>query len=498
MSTALLVLIITILALVILFQIGKLTELSKQLRTEEEAETRSIGIQARWLVIFMICFLAYCIISAVYYKDYILGYGPHSSASEHGVLLDGLFNTTLIFTGIVFFITQIALFVFAYKYRRLPGRKALFLSHNNKLEIWWSVIPAVVMCGLVINGLFVWNKVMADIEEGEDHIEIEATGMQFSWTIRYPGADGALGAKDFKKITSINPLGQDWTDVKNLDDIHADEIVLPINKKVRVRINSRDVLHNFYLPHFRVKMDAVPGIPTYFVFTPRETTEDYREKLRRSGKYDFPYDETDPESPPFWQEFNYELACAELCGSGHFSMRKIVRIVSEQEYETWLSSQNSKYLSSIRNTDEDPFKGVLLENEAQELATLLTADFETAMAAEDELEKIVTFRHVHFETGSAKLKSDAKYELNALMNLLVTYPNTRIELGGHTDNTGDPESNLELSQQRAEAVRQYLTIRGADENRISALGYGSTRPVDSNDTDEGRANNRRTEIKIFN
>ena len=96
----------------------------------------------------------------------------------------------------------------------------------------------------------------------EEFIEIEACGTQFNWLLRYPGEDGKLGTRDFKMINGVNPLGQDWNDPKNIDDIHPNEIVLPVNKKVRVRITARDVLHNFYLPHFRVKMDAVPGMPT--------------------------------------------------------------------------------------------------------------------------------------------------------------------------------------------------------------------------------------------
>ena len=147
-------------------------------------------------------------------------------------------------------------------------------------------------------------------------MEIEATGKQFAWDLRYPGPDGVLGAKNFRKISGTNPLGQDWEDIENLDDQHVSEIVLPVNKQVRVRITAQDVLHNFYLPHFRVKMDAVPGIPTYFVFTPTTTTEEYRERLGSLDKdgnplypeWHEPYDETEPDGPKRYEAFNYELA----------------------------------------------------------------------------------------------------------------------------------------------------------------------------------------------
>src|SRR5690625_6200429 len=109
--------------------------------------------------------------------------------------------------------------------------------------------------------------------------------MQFKWMFRYPGEDGKLGARDFREITGSNPIGQIWTDPKNLDDLQPSDMVLPKGQKVRVRILSRDVLHSFFLPHFRVKMDAVPGMPTYFVFTPSQTTEEYRQELSRSEEH---------------------------------------------------------------------------------------------------------------------------------------------------------------------------------------------------------------------
>jgi cytochrome c oxidase subunit 2 len=284
----------------------------------------------------------------------------------------------LFFTGIVFVLTQAALFWFSYVYKRDPNRRATFISHDNRLEIIWTIVPAIVMAILVINGLVAWNDVMGDVEEGEEYIEIEATGYQFAWAIRYPGEDGKLGGKDFRLIDlGNNPLGQDWTDPKNHDDFHANEIVLPVGKQIRVRITSRDVLHNFYLPHFRVKMDAVPGIPTYFVFTPEKTTDEYRQMLKEYDEYQVPSDPEDPESDPRWKTFNYELACAELCGQGHYSMRKLVRIVSEEEYNNWLTTQTSWYQQNIRNTDADPFKG-------QELPSDIEQESDEAVPADSE------------------------------------------------------------------------------------------------------------------
>ena len=497
MSTGLLIILCLAFIVIVVVQIGKITELAAKIRGEEEAQYESNKWQGAFMLIFLVGFLVFCIWSAVHYKNWMLGYGPHEAASAHGPELDSMFNVTLFFTGVVFVLTHIALFYFAYKYRGRKGVISTFIPHDNKLEIIWTAVPAVVMCFLVIRGLVAWNDVMADVAEGEDHIEIEATGSQFLWYLRYPGPDGKLGARNYKLITGKNPLGQDWMDDKNLDDIQPTDLVLPVNKKVRVRITARDVLHNFYLPHFRVKMDAVPGMPTYFVFTPTKTTEEYRQELSNYPEYQQPSDPNDPNSEPLWKTFNYELACAELCGKGHFSMRKLVRIVSEDEYQSWLKEQQSYYLSSIRGSEEDPRKNELLGIEIKQREQDFNLAVEKALAAEKAEEKVIRLDHVYFETGSAKLTELSRYELQNLIKTLNKYPNMTIEVAGHTDNTGDAAANLTLSQERAKAVYDYLTNGGIAAARLTARGYGQNKPVDTNDTEEGRAKNRRTEFQIL-
>ncbi len=494
--TGLIIIAILVLLSIVLVQIGRVSELATKIRGEEETGYKSNKVQGQWMLVFLFAFLAFCIISAWYFKNWMLGYGPHESASEHGKQIDNLFNVTLFFTGIVFVITHIFLFYFSWKYYGNKNRRASFIAHNNKLEIVWSVIPAFVMTFLVVKGLVAWNEIMADVGPDEDVIEIEATGYQFAWQIRYPGPDGVLGERNYRLISGINPLGQDWNDVKNLDDLHPSDIVLPVNKKVRVRITSRDVLHNFYLPHFRVKMDAVPGMPTYFIFTPTKTTEEYREELSNYPEYNLPKDPDDPQSPLLWEAFNYELACAELCGASHFSMRKIVRIVTEAEYENWLAQQPSYYLTSIRNSGEDPHRGKLLDVEIRLRREDFNTAFESALAAATAEEKSVPLNDVQFENGTAQMTDDAQFAINDIADILRRYPDVRIEIGGHTDDTGDAAANMQLSRERAQAVYQELITRGVDAARMTATGYGQTRPVASNDTEEGRRQNRRMEIQI--
>lgn len=496
--TALVIFLIVLLLFIILVQLGRVSELSAKIRGERDAEDQSNNRTALWLVIFMVAFLVFCVGSAYYYKNMMLGYGPLKSASEHGFKLDALFNTTLFFTGIVFILTQILLFWYAYKYRHSSDRVGEFVSHNNTVEVVWTAIPALVMTFLVVKGLIVWNDVMPDVDPTEDVIEIEATGYQFAWDIRYPGPDGKIGTKNYQLIDpALNPLGLDFTDPKTHDDFIADKIVLPVGKKVRVRITSKDVLHNFYLPHFRVKMDAIPGLPTYFIFTPAITTADYKKRLKEYPEWNVDQDPEDPDVGTRWENFDFELACAELCGKGHYSMRRVVEIVTQEEYDAWFASQNSFYFSGPRNSDIDPNKGKLLDVDIENRAKEFSSKVESALSAESEDEKIVRLDYVKFVTGSAELTADSKYELDNVIQVLNERPELRIEVAGHTDNTGDAQANMALSNERAMAVRNYLVNDGIDASRLEARGYGQTVPVAENDTEEGRQQNRRTEFKII-
>jgi cytochrome c oxidase subunit 2 len=486
---------------IVIVQIAKITELAGSLRGEEEAMMDSNRRNGAYMIIFLVGFLIFCVASAWYYQNWMLGYGPHTAASEHGVALDGLFNTTLIFTGIVFFITQILLFWYSYKFQYKPGRKSLFLSHDNTLEIFWTAIPAAVMCFLVVKGLIVWNDTMADTND--EYIEIEAMGQQFNWLIRYPGEDNLLGERNYKLFTATNPFGQDWNDRKNHDDFHPAEIVLPKGKKVRVRITAKDVLHNFDLPHFRVKMDAIPGLPTYFVFTPTTTTAEYRARLKEVPEYQALSDELDPESPPLWEAFNYELACAELCGKGHYSMKRIVKIVEQEEYDRWVEEQNAQawYENNVKGSAEDPFKALNAEEarllELEDRKKNLMESIDSAISAEEADKRMFNLENVNFKTGSAVLEEDSSFELDNVVEAMKKYPKLKLELAGHTDNIGNPANNLSLSTERAKSVYTYLVNSGVQGNRLTSKGYGDTQPTATNDNEEGRRKNRRTEARII-
>ncbi len=277
-----------------------------------------------FLIVGMIVFFWYSI------KNFDLYHIP--IASEHGVTTDRLFWITMAITGIVFVITQILLFYFSYKYQHSPKREALFFPDNNKLEFLWTLVPALVLTVLVVYGLMVWNKVMAPAPKEAEIIEV--MGFQFAWKVRYPGKDNKLGAYDFREIDAVNLFGMDLSDKACYDDFVPREMHLPKGKPVEFRIRARDVLHSVFAPHFRLKMDAVPGMPTRFWFVPTKTTEEMR---KETGNPDF----------------NYEIACTEVCGRGHFSMRLIVVVDEPSEYEKWKSEQepwlakNPEYMTKV-------------------------------------------------------------------------------------------------------------------------------------------------------
>jgi cytochrome c oxidase subunit II len=462
--TVLLGLLIVILLSVVVVQIGKVSELAAKIRGEEEVQDAINNRQGVLSLIFMVVFLGAVTISGIHYSNWYLGFGPHASASSHGGAIDSLFKMTLFFTGIVFVITHILLFVFAFRFRGNRKKKATFVPHDNTLEIVWTIAPAIVMAYLVISGLDTWNEVMADIRPDEDYMEIEAVGEQFGWTIRYPGEDNQLGERSYKLISGDNPIGQNWKDVKNHDDFQANEIVLPVGKRIRVRITSKDVLHNFYLPHFRVKMDAVPGMPTYFVFTPIKTTEEYRNELSNYKEYQQPADPADPNGEQLWQRFDYELACAELCGKGHFSMKKIVKIVSEDEYKAWAEAQNAYYKSQIRGTDSDPNKDLIFPDEVSSRKESFDQSVSEARGATAD-QRTLSLSFLNFTKGDADLTDAAEIELDFLAQAMQMYPTMSIEVTIPAE-AGAEGTNQTLATSRAKAVSDYLTQKGVTSGRI--------------------------------
>ena len=255
-------------------------------------------------------------------------------ASEHGVVVEDLFSITMYITVAVFVITQIFLFGFGWKYRYNKNQKATYYPHNNTLELVWTIVPAIVLAWLIISGLKEWNNITGPAPENSEVIEV--VGYQYAWGFRYPGRDKELGDYDFRKIDPINALGIDLADQNGHDDFLATQLVIPKGRPVHLQIRGRDVIHSVYNPHFRIQMNAVPGMPTRFWFTPTISTAEMREK---TGNPDF----------------NYELVCNKICGKGHYSMKGIITVLDENEYDAWYKEnqantflkQNPSYISQV-------------------------------------------------------------------------------------------------------------------------------------------------------
>jgi cytochrome c oxidase subunit II len=274
------------------------------------------SINAKLLLAFLVTGMAAAAWEFVVHGK--LTVNAQDAASEHGGIYDSMFNITLIITGIVFVITQILLFWYGYRYRNDGKRKAVYYPDNHKLELIWTVIPAIVLTILVIRGLKTWNNIMN--HQDEKAAIVEVYGYQFGWNARYAGIDNKLGNHDFRQIGVVNALGVDPKDPKAQDDIIVNELHFPVGKPVSLKFRAKDVIHSAYLPHFRVQMNVVPGLPTQFNFTPTITTSEMRNKLN------------DP-------KFDYILLCNKICGGAHYRMKMKVIVDSPEEYAKWLAAQ---------------------------------------------------------------------------------------------------------------------------------------------------------------
>lgn len=323
---------IIVMIFVVIFQIAKASEYVSVLKGEEKTRRQNNKINGFMLVLFLVLgLIGVWVCNEWYYPKTLF---PQGSASKEGEKIDFMLYLTIGVTGVVFFITQILLFWFSFKYQEKDGKKAFFFPHNNKLELLWTTVPAIFLTVLVAFGLINWFKMTGDAPKESTLIEV--TGHQFGWEFRYPGADGILGKKDYKKynMPSGNTLGVDFEDPASLDDIHVgSEMHIPVNKPVKLVINSQDVIHDVGLAHFRMKMDAVPGIPTTLWFTPQYTTEQM--KVRTGNP-----------------NFVYEISCDQMCGKSHFSMRGTIIVESEADYKKWLSGQKAEYVTLVK--DKEP------------------------------------------------------------------------------------------------------------------------------------------------
>ncbi|AUD03081.1 cytochrome c oxidase subunit II [Spirosoma pollinicola] len=290
-------------------------------------EEQQIGMSNRINGALMMIFLVLGLIGATWSFLYARQYFLPEASSPHGRRTDFLFWLSMSIITIAFVITNALLFIFAWKYQHKEGRKAAYYPENHKLELIWTVVPAVVMAILVFTGWRAWRDIMSEAPANAQVFEI--VGKQFNWIARYPGVDNnKLGSFNYKLIDNSNETGIDYTDEASFDDFTStSELHIPANKPVLLKIRARDVLHSVFIPHLRVKMDAVPGMPTRFWFIADKTTDEMK---NITGNPDF----------------TYEIACTEVCGQGHFSMRIRLVVEDEASWQAWCKQQKPLLTSS--------------------------------------------------------------------------------------------------------------------------------------------------------
>lgn len=346
LAVALSVLLVVVI-LVLLFRIQILASIFKG--SYEKRISQSNKINAVLMLVFLLVGgLAFVWSFSNNKKDFML-----PVASEHGVMVNDMFWLTMVILGIVFTITQILLFVYSYKYQHRDDKRAYFYAHNNRLEVFWTIIPAIVMALLVFRGWKTWTTITAPAPKDAEVIEV--VGKQFNWIVRYPGADKKLGVAKYTLIDGSNELGLDFNDKASHDDILVNEIHIPKGRPVLFKIRSRDVTHSFYSPHFRMQMHAVPGMPTRFWMTATKSTADM---ANETGNNDF----------------KYEIACNQICGRGHFAMRVVVVVDEEEDYVAWLKNQkslvetNPDLLTKVNGVPTTPAKEVASPGKEAEAA----------------------------------------------------------------------------------------------------------------------------------
>lgn len=361
------------------FRLMKVFDLAAKLRGKEPYEiTESENNINAVLVLVSLVGLAgmFFFLNHTYYHPNLL-----PNASKHGIAVDSLLHINFVVISIAFLICQVFLMWFAYRYRYTKKRRATHFAHSTKLEIVWTVLPAIVMVFLIGKGLVVWNLMMKPSTD-PNQLTIEIYSRQFEWRARFAGKDKILGDANFTMISDDNELGvitpesidkqlikckkelkeidsllkysfpnqkkyselktsrrrknfqiQRVIEFKNqvkdkkfttgYDDIVLkDTIHIPVNRTIELKIRSQDVIHGVYFPHFRVQIYSVPGVLTRFTFVPIITTEDMRIKL---GK----------------PTFDYLLLCNQVCGAAHFGMQMQIVVDTPEDFKIWLAKQKT-------------------------------------------------------------------------------------------------------------------------------------------------------------
>ncbi|MBF02022.1 MAG: cytochrome C oxidase subunit II [Flavobacterium sp.] len=344
--TSLLIFFVLVLIGIAIWQLTKifdLTQVGSNSGDSEVANDKDNSINGYLMFAFVGFIYIFTIYSLIKWSDLVLG----TPASEHGAEVDNLMAISMYLIFFVQTITQFLLHYFTFKYRGKQGQKALYFADNNKLEAIWTIIPVIVLAGLILYGLYTWNNIMYYDDE-EEVIYVELYAKQFGWEVRYSGEDNTLGKANVRFIEGVNTLGVDLSDPAAQDDKVVNELHLPKGKKIVFKMRSQDVLHSAYMPHFRAQMNCVPGMITQFAFVPNMTTAEMREdeaiiakvdkinKIRAKKSIDLVAKGEEALEP---YTFDYLLLCNKICGASHYNMQMKIVVDTPEDFKTWLSEK---------------------------------------------------------------------------------------------------------------------------------------------------------------
>ena len=258
-----------------------------------------------------------------------------------------LFYIILWLTTVICVAVFVVMGIFLVRYRYQPGRRSRFVHGNVRLEAVWTLIPTVILALIAAFSQSTWSNIkrFPVVSDGEAVIEMEVVAKQFAWYFHYPGSDGILGERrpDQVDLNASEPeliIGLDRSMPGCRDDIVSTVMVVPVNTKVKIKLNSVDVLHSFFLPNFRIKQDTVPGL----------NTQTWIESIHTSGQV-IGTSEDQPAS--FGHAKPFDIACAELCGQGHFTMRGKLYVVTQEQYEAFLEEEASYLDLGDQDEEED-------------------------------------------------------------------------------------------------------------------------------------------------
>lgn len=384
MENKLIILLVIILGAIAIAQLVRVYELSVKMRKtgEHDINSRDNHLNAK----LMLGFMFFQFIGFIYLMFKYGWTGRGVAASVQGEETDWLLNLNFVIIIIMFFFTNFLLFYFTFKYVKKPGISAFYYPHNNKLELIWTVVPAIVLAVIIILGLKSWNNLTS--MSGEDAIRVELFSKQFDWTARYSGQDNVLGKYDYKLTTDNNELAlmtsntidssirlmiEGPSGIKSIqkvlnkrdtilsdsitkvlktdlsrkerllrllvqmknnhsksldkyawdDIIQKDTLVLCKGKEYEFNFRAKDVIHSAYFLHFRAQINTVPGMTTRTKFKPIYTTEEMR-KIEKNPN------------------FNYILMCNKICGGAHYKMKMMVVVKSESEYKAWMTAKSKE------------------------------------------------------------------------------------------------------------------------------------------------------------